>query len=113
MAPTNKTKRKNGGADASDVIARQPVTDRTISEAARKRLDAMNACAPIVTQTEIANVLESRSVDVSRASVGHVIHGRFWNGEIAAMFCALTGTELATMWPDFPEQVGTAAGVAP
>lgn len=86
-------------------VERHPTTKRTLTVPAQRRLAAMNACAPIVTQKEITNALADFGA-VSRASVGYVIHGTFWNADVARVFCELTGTKLGDMWPEYVDERG-------
>jgi hypothetical protein len=87
-------------------LTRQPTTDRTLTEPTQRRFAAMNACSPIVTQAEIHNLLVERGVKLSRTSVGFLLHGQWYNEDVARAFCDLTGTTLAAMWPEFLDERG-------
>lgn len=80
---------------------RKPTTKRTLTKPTQARIAAMNACAPIVTQEEIAAALRTDKVDVSRTSVGFILHGGWYNAEVVRVFCELTGTAPSKMWPEF------------
>lgn len=87
-------------------VVRQPTTERVMTIPAQQRAAAMNACAPIVTQPEIVNLLAERDVKLSRASVGMVLAGEFYNADAARAFCDLTDTKLSAMWPEFVDENG-------
>jgi hypothetical protein len=110
MPPTSRSRptaaRKSTSKSKAATVERRPTTARTLTPGTQARLAAMNATTPIVTQEEITNVLAELALGVSRASVGHVIHGRFWNADVARVFCALTGTTLPAAWPEFVDERG-------
>jgi len=81
--------------------ARNPTTKRTLTKPTQARLAAMNACAPIVTQEEIAAALRDDKVDVSRTSVGFILHGQWYNADVVRVFCELTNTAPGKLWPEF------------
>lgn len=87
-------------------IERSPTTKRTLTIAAQRRMAAMLGCSPIVTQKELTNALEAEGIDLSRATVGYVLHGEFYNAEVARVFCRLTGRRVADMWADWVDERG-------
>lgn len=96
-----------GKARRTPTAERQPTTTRTLTAAAQARQAAMLKCAPIVTQKELLNALVAEGIDLSRATVGYVLHGEFYNADVGRIFCRLVGRSLVDMWPDWVDARGT------
>lgn len=99
MTPKTTGKRKRA--------TRAPVNDRRpLSKYAVQRYAAMLAADPQVSQTEIATVLAERGVTLTRSAVGFVLRGRWYNTDVARVFCDLTRTAMNRMWPEFVDENG-------
>lgn len=100
QAAKRKTVKQRGG------VTRFPTTQRTLSKATQARMAAMNACEPMVTQQELVAECVRRKIDIARASVGFILNGQWYNDDVARVFCDLTGTKKAKMWPEWLDARG-------
>lgn len=72
---------------------------------ARKRLQREREIALMdagVKKVDIERALKSEGVTVSHTTVSSVIAGTFRNDDVERVFCQLTGTDAAKMFPAVP-----------